>query len=156
MGLKRSSPWVEYYRYIEAIFGKDPDIKVVFDEEAICVRLLVNNNDKAEALKQILPASENFGGVELIISVIPCNDKESKEQLLKRAFDGNPAVDDVVAIDGGAFPTPFTYVIFKKEVVQFWNDNLGDPRGMETTLYEEIARKLFNQQDGVLYCTNIE
>ena len=155
MAVKISSPWVEYSRYMEAMFGKDPEVKVVFDEDAVAIKLFVDNPVKADALSQILPETKNFGGVVLTISVIPGDEKQTKEQLFKAAFNGNPVVDDVVTVGGELLPNPFTYVVFKKEVVQFWNDNFGDPHGMKSTLYEEIARDAFNV-DGVLYCTNVE
>ena len=37
----------------------------------------------------------------------------------------------------------FTYVVFEKEVVQYWNDNLGDINGLRSTLYQDLAKEIF-------------
>lgn len=54
----------------------------------------------------------------------------------------------------------FTYVVFKNCVVQFFNDNLNDPHGVVSTLYENIADEIFKDiqfpNDGVAFCTDIE
>ena len=49
---------------------------------------------------------------------------------------------------------PLTYVVLKKEVVQFFNDNLNDIHGLETTLYQTIAKDVFDGT-GVFFCTDI-
>jgi hypothetical protein len=36
-----SAPWITMYHEIEALFKKDPDIKVVYDEENVVVKLYV-------------------------------------------------------------------------------------------------------------------
>ena len=54
---------------------------------------------------------------------------------------------------------PFTYVVFKNCVVQFFNDNLNDPHGVLSTLYQDIAREVFGDcgmAGGVAYCTDVE
>jgi hypothetical protein len=49
---------------------------------------------------------------------------------------------------------PITYVIFKKEVVQYYDDNLGDAHGNRTTLYEQIANQIFEDREGIYFCTD--
>jgi len=46
-----------------------------------------------------------------------------------------------------------TYVLFKNKVVQYFIDNIGDYNGMKSTLYEDIARDIFEDVDGVFFCT---
>lgn len=45
-------------------------------------------------------------------------------------------------------------MLFKKEVVQYFTDNLGDYNGYRSTLYENIARDIFGDIVGVFFCTN--
>lgn len=52
--LKLSAPWVLIYRQINAMFAKDPDIRVVFDEENAKISLYAADCDKAAALDKIL------------------------------------------------------------------------------------------------------
>ena len=47
-----------------------------------------------------------------------------------------------------------TYVVFVKEVVQYFNDDLGDANGVCSTLYQDIAKRLFTSTEGVFFCTN--
>jgi hypothetical protein len=47
-----------------------------------------------------------------------------------------------------------TYVAFKKEVVQFYADNLRDPNGFKSTLYQDIAEDVFGEKNNVCYCTS--
>ena len=153
-----SSPWVSYYHELKAFFAEDPDIKIGFDNDAPEVKIFVENDDKAEALAEALPSSKNFGNVNLKISIIPANEKKSKrnenESLLKRVFKNNEAVEDIkeIVYPGGCYA--ITYVIFKNCVVQYWNDNLADAHGLVSTLYEDLARYLFEQRLGnVMFCT---
>mgnify|MGYP006958179753 CR=1 FL=1 len=153
--VKLASPWVQYYREIEALFGDDPDIKVLFDEDDLVVRLSVNDHDKADALTQLLPASKEFGNVTLYISVIPNNEvaAPSKISLLKRAFHGNPAFCYTASAEG-LYSSPIHYVVFANQVVQYFNDDLGDINGFCSTLYQDIAKDVLGESEGVHYCTN--
>lgn len=154
--LKLSSPWVTLHREIEAMFGDDPDVKVEYiagDGNDPVIKLFVEGQDKADAIGKILPETYEFGGVTVSVIVVPANRVETKEALYRRAFEGNPAFSYAVTAEG-IFTNPITYVVFKNKVVQFWNDDLGDVNGNETTLYETIADHLFTEQDGVSYCTD--
>lgn len=150
--LNLSTPWDLYYREIEALFKDDPQVKVVYDEEAKEVKLYVENAIKADALTQLLPAERNFGGVELKITVIPANVEASKVSLFRSAFDGNPALEDIISTDG---PFATNYVIFKNKVVQYYSDNLGSYYGMTSTLYEDIAKDVFDHAEGIFFCTEL-
>ena len=153
-----SAPWVTLYRRFEAMFGDDPDIKVEYvagDGNDPIIKLYVEGQDKADAITKILPATYEFGGVTVSVVVVPANKAESKEALFRCAFEGNPAFSYAVTAEG-IFTNPITYVVFKNKVVQFWNDDLSDVNGNETTLYEQIAPVVFDPiaDAGVCYCTD--
>lgn len=150
--MKLSSPWVEFYREIEALFEQDDEVKVVYDEEKNEVKLYVENARKADALTQLLPAEKTFGNVTLKIIVIPANDLEiSKADLIAEAFDGNPALSYVQHVD--AVIGAFDYAVFQNRVVQFFDDNLSDINGNKSTLYENIAKDVFGTDVNVFFCT---
>ena len=71
--IKKSSPWVTYYREVDALFERDKEVFVVFDEENTELKLYVNNQDKAEAIRHLMPLEKKFGNVVLKIDVIPSN-----------------------------------------------------------------------------------
>lgn len=151
------TPWVGHYNKIAAFFKHDPDVKVIYYNEAQLVKLLVNNGEKAGALDALLPDEVKFGSVTLHIVVVPANGVTISvpRNIYSVAFTGNNAIDDIVTIEG-VFNNPLTYIICHKEVVQYYTDDLGDYYGMRSTLYEDIAREIFVQSEGVLYSTNVE
>lgn len=150
--MKLSSPWVEFYRELEALFAEDDEVKVVYDEENNEVKLYVENVRKADALTQLLPTEKTFGNVTLKVTVIPANNAEvSKADLIAEAFEGNPALSYVQHVD--AVIGAFDYAVFKNKVVQFFDDNLSDINGNKSTLYENIAKDVFGENVGVFFCT---
>ena len=152
---KMSPPWVQFVCSLEAMFGDDPEIKIEFvdKDEGKFVKLYVDNQRKADAIGKLLPLEMSFGGVDLGIVVVASNKATSAAQLYTDAFAGNPVLEDVKVIDG-IFPNPLTYVMFKKEVVQYYNDDMSDVYGNRTTLYQELAKELFIMKDGVNFCTS--
>ena len=153
--VKLSAPWVLYVDALRAMFEEDPEVTIDYDDETNVVRMRVDNQVKADALSQLIPAEKDFGNVKLKINVVPANMKAKKSDLFMAAFAGNNAVNGYVPIEG-VFSNPLMYVMFKKEVVQYWIDNMGDPRGLRSTLYEDIAREVFGEHEGVLFCTDSE
>lgn len=151
-----SSPWVTFARKVNAMFENDPEINVQYDEEANVIKLFVENSAKADALNQILPTEKVFGNVTIGIEVIPANE-DSPAALFRTAFAGNPVVDgiEVVPFAGNA---PISYVVFARQVVSFFNDDMSDYFGAESTLYEDLARDVFDTGlgQGVCFCTNIQ
>ena len=145
-------PWIQYVNKLIALFGEDPDIDISYDNDSHLVMLKVNNQAKADAIDHLLPAAKQFGNVTLVISVVPSNMSDTKADLYTIAFDGNPAFSYVKQVDG-VFTNPITYVVFNKEVVQYYNDDLGDVNGNCTTLYQDIAKDLFDDE-GVYFCTD--
>ena len=152
--VKLVSPWIDYYEEINALFGQDPDVNVVYDEDAQEIKLYVTGQDKAYALDKLMPAEKTFGNVVVKVTIIPANETVEKTNLdlLKDAFMGNPAFSYAVAANKGFFD--MSYVVFKNAVVQYHNDDLGDVNGMRSTLYQEIAKDVLGMFDGIYYCTD--
>lgn len=148
-----SSPWVELYREFEVLFGGDPDVNVVYDENSYSIKLYVNDMEKAEALTQLLPPERTFGNVVSKIEVISANnDEPTMVELFQKAFDGNPAFKYIASVPE-CVGFPITYVVFRNEVVQYFNDDLGDINGNRSTLYQEIAKDIFEDHNGIHFCT---
>jgi len=152
--LNLAAPWTTYYKQLEALFEKDSEVSVVFDNENYAIRLYVESQEKAEALEKMLPAEKVFGNIRVRILVIPANklQNESGVGIVEKAFKGNPAVSFIKNVDRPFFPA-LSYVAFIPRVVQFYNDDMSDINGNCNTLYQDIAKEVFVPLDGVCYCT---
>ena len=149
--VKLSPPWVTFVEEVKALFGQDPEVKIHYDENQNELKLYVENARKADALAQLLPAEKEFGAVKLKIAVVPSNAVGGPANLFADAFYGNPVLDDI--LDYKTVFGQMTYLMFQNKVVQFWNDQMDDPNGIKSTLFQEIAKDVFNEQGGVFFCT---
>lgn len=144
------APWIEYANQVEALFKEDLDIMFSYDDEEKSITLRVNGGEKADALTQLLPAEKKFGNVAVTITVIPANVTAKPIDLFQKAFNGNPAFSQIVSMD--AWGT-LNFVVFKPKVVQYYNDAMFDLNGIKTTVYEDLAREVFDFNDGIFFCT---
>lgn len=166
--LKISPPWVIFINKLQALFDGDPEIafNVNWQGTEPSVVMSTNNPDKAAALVKILPTRKQYGNVTLKISVdcptISNLAFPTAKELFETAFNKNPAFAYVVTTEGYWYPN-FTYVVFKNVVVQFFCDNLNDPHGVVSTLYEAIAEEVFEDVEdaefdpwSISFCTDVE
>ena len=79
---------------------------------------------------------------------IKYNVDDALSAVYRTAFYGNPIVQEIV--DSGP-NDDFCYVVFAPEIIQFFDDNLGDPHGNTTTLASTIADEIFDETDGVFF-----
>jgi len=155
-----AAPWTTCYRQFQAFFKNDPSVKVEYNSNGPEIKLYVECPQKAEALTQLLAPTRTYGNVTLKITVIPANAPcgdlmEMVDDIarIKAAIHGNKAVSEVVDIKQEFITNPLTYVVFKREVVQFFNDNLSDLHGLTSTLYQDLAEAIFTEHVGVCFCT---
>ena len=151
-----SSPWISFARKLYVLFEQDPDIQLVYeDADDPEVKMYVNNAIKADALGKKLPTSVEFGNVSLKITVIPSNDEENPVDIFKNIFTGNPIFKGIISTDTSSRTPGFNHVILENKVVQFFDDQLNDPNKVESTLYEDIAREVFEAENGIFFNTEI-
>lgn len=154
--LKLSAPWQIYYKELCLLFERDEEVRIVYDTDQQVISIYVDNAAKADAMAAALPTEKEFGNVSLTIAVIPANKsnlRRTQGSTYEDLFYKNPIVNDIVTVDG-VLTNPITYVIFKKEVVQYFNDDLGDANGMCSTLYQDIAKRVFEPEKGIHFCTD--
>jgi len=154
-----SAPWTTFYRQVQAFFKNDAGVKVLYDEDGPEIKIYVEDPAKAAALTDLLEPTRLFGNVTLKVTVISANNPgqvptfTSDAARFKAALAGNQAVDSIKEASWASMATPFCYVVFKKEVVQFFNDNMADLHGLQSTLYQDIANVIFEVRSGVFFCT---
>ena len=154
------APWYEYAEKVRALFAADGEVRVEFDAAALRLEVRVESQRKAAALERLLPPAAEFGGVTVDVAVIPGNkvgpllpDDAPPADVVDAAFRGNAAVRQIRQVSKGLF-RDFVYVVFRKEVVQYPADNLGDVNGNRSTLMEDIARDVLRRADGAFFCTS--
>ena len=154
--LKLAPPWVTFVNEITQMFLQDPEVHIVYDNDKYEVSIYVDNAAKAGALTELLPTEKIYGTVALNIKVIPANGVSVPSgNLYQIAFKNNGAFSFVKTIRG-IFSNDLTYVVFKNKVVQYFNDDLGDIYGQCSTLYQELAKHIFGDREGVFFCTDVE
>lgn len=150
------TPWIEYCNQLEVLFAEDNDVRVDYNTEKNDIRLYVADAEKADALAKLLPSFKTFGNVTVTVTVVPPNEngEPNKFELIAKAFKGNNAVK---LITNGSNPitSDMNFVVFRKKVVQYYNDNIGDYNGVKSTLYQDLAAEIFGEMFGVHYCTDI-
>lgn len=153
-----AAPWTTLFNEYKAFFAEDHCVDVKFKEAEghKAIVLYVSGDKKAEALKKLLPGYVTFGYIMVYIEVRPENKKsEDFTEILTDAFSGNDAVAEILSVEHNAFRS--RYVVFKKKVVQFYNDDLSDVNGNCSTLYQEIAKDIFStNRIGLKFCTSSE
>lgn len=166
--LKMLSPWMNYYNELKAFFSQDDDVSVIFDEDKMNIKILVQVANKAEALSKLLIPEKTFGDTKITVTVVPANgqnartqvqfadlcDKEEYAQIYDYALAYNRLFYMTKQISG-LLGFDVTYVVFCKKVLQYYTDDLGDLNGMKSTLAENVARDIFVSHPGVFFCTDI-
>jgi hypothetical protein len=150
---KISPPWYTFYKEVCELFKKDNDVIPVYNDQIKTLTLKVSKYEKAKALKKLIPAKKAFGNVTVNVNIDYKESEQPIADIYRAAFENNPAFKYVFDFDAGT--NHITYVIFEKEVVQFWNDDMSDPHGITSTLYENIAEDVFDT-DGVIFSTDSE
>ncbi len=152
-----SAPWTIYCRKLEELLCQDPDISLYYDADEPVAKLYVDSLDKATILDNLLPSEKTFGNVTLKIYIYPPNVEEyNRSYMFKRLFEGNPVYE---GMQSSTLPdgSEVNYILFKKEVAQFFGDNIQNPYGVISTLYESIAKDVFEgDNEGVIFTTALD
>ena len=151
-----SPPWDIYVSKVRALFKGDKEVVLKYDEDERILNIFVSSFKKAEALNKIMPKSVSFGNVSLTINIITPNDGTSDiADTFRAAFKDNPNVIEIVSIKD-PFDNYVNYMIFKKEVIQFYDDDISDIFGLYSTLNEDIARDIFAEfKSDIRFCTDV-
>lgn len=151
------SPWVTAYNQIKSLFERDPELLIssmVENDGTYEFTISSSNRVKIEAIQSLLKEEYVFGNVTMKVNFSVEN--EDILQVVKNAFLGNDILKDT-QVGGNPLTGEQNFALFKKEVIQFYNDNLLDYYGNKSTLAEDIAREVFNERvlKEVHFCTDI-
>ena len=163
--LKYIAPWSDFTLMTEAMFKGDPDVHVEFDCPKRMLKLYVKGDAKSDAISKIMAKEKRIGNIVIKVQVVPANGTKrgkakknaanpDKLEVFKTALEGNSAFSQA-AVKKSDFGIPMNYVVFVPKVVQFYNDERSDINGNLNTLYQTIAREIFDEDfsDEINFCT---
>ena len=150
-----TAKWIQYVVFLKIMFERE-GTKILYNDEAKKVDIYVEDVAMAYAFSALLPPEKTFGNITLTINVIPANAGPDSVELFKIIFKDNPLVNDIITIQPEGTNNPFTYILFDESIVEYWNDNLGNPHGLSFALYQDIAEEIFDSHDGVFFTTQSE
>lgn len=154
------SPWIIYFKQMQTLFKRDPEIHLDFNNDNATIDMYVDSAEKYEALDHLLPKTKTFGNVTVKINIIPANSLQEKDKAkyIEAAFRGNGAFSHFRTVDmkDVYMSNPISYCVFKKEIAQYGADDLSSEFGVRSILYEDLARELLPDIDGVFFCTDVK
>lgn len=150
-----SSPWMTYYKKLVALFFDDPELEVKWIEDEKNIIIESTNTFKIMALEKLLAPVVTFGNVTITVKcLVKDGSEESVAAIFRTAFAGNPHISEVIEQETmGCIDQ--TFVLFKPEVIQFFNDDITDYHGNWNGLSEDIMREVINKNLRVNIGTDI-
>ena len=158
-----SSPWEQVHHALLALFAKDPYITVEGIDDDMVLTIVVSNMDKFNAMVRVLKTKYDFGNVKLKINVINNIDEKHERdtefmddaEALGVLFEGNPLFARIDKTKQSIIPVTYNFFcVFKKKVLQYYNDDISGLNGMKSILAQDIAREVFEVED-VSFCTDL-
>lgn len=154
------APWYTFNKMVKAMFSDDTDIVVgdIYEtdgETDYAFDIEVRKHKKFVALDRLLPGVKTFGNVTLGIVLFDEENDETQNtvDLFKTVFTNNPIVANIATKSDPA-GREYAYVLFRNEVIQFFDDDISDYNGNWSGLAEDIAREVFAENSrGVNFCT---
>lgn len=170
--LKESPPQHEFYKMLKAYLAYDPTVVVgdLYEEITDHIRFDIKIDDpkKMFAFKSLLKLHDEFGGLQYTINLVPANESVAKKaekiasktdlgasisKVLKDFFKGNEAFSKVKVVNNPMSQRRDVFCIMKPVIVQYWADNIGSAYGLNTETYEQVTKKIINDDVCVYICS---
>ena len=144
-----SPPIYQVYHMLRAFLGADQDITVEVNEKSKYLNVIISDASKYKAYLTILKDKINdfeirVNGKKRTAKYTPTTES------ITAALITHPMINDIQEIEVLGFRRLF--IMFKQNVVQYYDDNFSHPYGLVTTIAEDLARKIFTIP-GVCICT---
>jgi len=158
--VKLSPPWYTFFNYLKHSIGKDQCVDVLDMEEIsegdFLIPVEVRDRGKAIALATILVPCKNFGNINVRIKVLYCgravkpychpHDVSVLIKIFEEALETNYYFEYVES--GVLFGSTIVFPVFKREVIQFFNDDLSDLysnfNGVAAMVFAEVLESRLN------------
>ena len=159
--VKLSPPWYTYFNFLKYSIGKDRNVKVLDMKEISDVNYLipveVKDKDKARALATILVLHKNFGNIDVHTEVLHRGQVVKPHETPRNECGLIKIFEEALATNyyfeyvrfAKIFTAKIIFPVFKKEVIQFFNDDLSDLynnfNGVAAAVFEEVLKSPINE-----------
>lgn len=159
--VKLEAAWWQIYKEIKNFIGADPEVEIgdMDESEAPKYRFTIasQNESKIKALSKVLINHYDIGNITLDIDFDFIKNDDEDEEITKddieAAFQGNPYYVTTQVTTKGMFED-LCYVVFTKEIIQFFNDDLSDLYGNENIIVADLALERCNRGENMYFCTS--
>ncbi|NLF25348.1 MAG: hypothetical protein GX589_06785 [Deltaproteobacteria bacterium] len=152
-----SPPWYRVQKLYANSVGASPCVTVREltnrTQRRYNLRIDACEDQVAEALTSVFRRRWKLGGVTLIVKVYDSQGKlviPGTSQTLKERFNNalkdNPYIHKVHTVNSPLTHLNMVAVECKKEIIQFWNDNIGDLYGNENYVAADVFREITSRK----------
>lgn len=145
-----SPPWHIYRKKLRSLFEEDDQVNVGELVEGAAgqytAEITVSDKEKQAALQQIIIQNVEIGNIKITFTFadpldIPQANGDVSLETFIAAFKGNPILVKAMRAETPVGGTQ-CFAIFKKEVIQFYADNIADYYGNYNGLAVDIAKEV--------------
>lgn len=145
-----SPPWYIYHKKLRSLFEEDDQVNIGELEQGpdgqYTAEITVSDKEKQAALQQIILQNVKMGNINITYTFadpqdIPQADDDVSLETFIVAFKENPILVKTATAQTLSGNLQY-YAIFKKEVIQFFADNISDYYGNYNGLAVDIAREV--------------
>jgi len=158
-----SPPWHTHYNFIRESIGSDPCVKVSDMAEAsrfqYIIQIQAHSEEKARALATILELRQTFGKIIVDIEVLykgrgvsPYEPPLTAGDLVRVFNQALGTNTYFTGVKPGGVAAVSIFPIFKKEVIQFFNDDISDYYNNFNGVAADVFAKVLRSN---IYGTNI-
>ena len=140
--------WHNYIRKLEMLFSEDEDVEVgnySVVGNVVHIDILCHDIERFQALRMVLKSNIFIDGKRILLDfVYDGTTTDDYDETFRKAFSGNPYFKEIVRNDEHK---EFDYAVFKKEVISYFSDNVGDYNGNSNELVADIVKDVNNLVD---------
>ena len=155
-----SPPQYSLQRQLESSFGADPCVTVseVYEQgDGWMIDVQGCDVEINSGLAFVLKKDYDFGGIRVTVRVldsdgnpvvddaplVPDDPGETVREFFHKALRDNPYFAQFPGQDGGSV-IPFVWIEIETEVIQYWNDNIGDFYGNDNRVAASVFQEVCN------------
>lgn len=151
--------WYTYRNQLAALFESDDEIAVYDlvkgeDKGQYILKIETSSEAKFKVLKKVIKPEVHFGNIYVTAEISYKDDTDDHiftANDFNILFKGNSLFNrvELAEVMGGQQ----SFVIFEPQIIQFYNDDIGDYCGNYNETVENTAKAVLNKPRGTFFCT---